>query len=359
MDSANLEYREGSSDKVYTAEIVPVAAGFVVNFAYGRRGNTMTTGTKTAQPVDYAKAKKIFDALIDSKLGKGYVNKSTPTTVYATYGGDKRAQSGYKPQLLCMIEESDLEKYFLDPAFFMMEKMDGERRMAKKLGADIFGVNKKGEIVPLPTKIISEMQKLPDCVLDGEQVGDILFVFDCLESEGVDVRGKSAEERYTLAQGLCSPTNAGIQVVKAYATEAGKRKEFAAIKARKGEGVVFKLRNSPYKAGRPNSGGAHLKFKFVATATCAVKQQNATKRSVALELPDKNEGDWVFVGNVTIPPNYQVPAVGTLVEVRYLYAFPNGGSLFQAVYLGPRPDQSAADDISTLKLKQGTDEEDN
>jgi bifunctional non-homologous end joining protein LigD len=196
-------------------------------------------------------------------------------------------------------------------------------------------------------------------VLDGEQVGDILFVFDCLESEGVDVRGKSAEERYTLAQGLCSPTNAGIQVVKAYATEAGKRKEFAAIKARKGEGVVFKLRHSPYKAGRPNSGGAHLKFKFVATATCAVKQQNATKRSVALELPDKNEGDWVFVGNVTIPPNYQVPAVGTLVEVRYLYAFPNGGSLFQAVYLGPRPDQSAADDISTLKLKQGTDEEDN
>ena len=69
MDSANLEYREGSSDKVYTAEIVPVAAGFVVNFAYGRRGNTMTTGTKTAQPVDYAKAKKIFDALIDSKKG--------------------------------------------------------------------------------------------------------------------------------------------------------------------------------------------------------------------------------------------------------------------------------------------------
>jgi predicted DNA-binding WGR domain protein len=358
MDSANLEYREGSSDKVYTAEIVPVAAGFVVNFAYGRRGNTMTTGTKTAQAVDYAKAKKIFDALIDSKLGKGYVNKSTPTTVYATYGGDKRAQSGYKPQLLCMIEESDLEKYFLDPAFFMMEKMDGERRMAKKLGADIFGVNKKGEIVPLPTKIIFEMQKLPDCVLDGEQVGDILFVFDCLESEGVDVRGKSAEERYTLAQGLCSPTNAGIQVVKAYATTAGKRKEFAAIKARKGEGVVFKKRDSQYKSGRPNSGGPHLKFKFVATATCEVLSQNGFKRSVSLGM-EGDPGILMSVGNVTIPANFQIPAPGTLCEIRYLYAFPNGGSLYQPVYLGPRPDQTKADDISTLKLKQGTDEEDN
>ncbi|MEI7534065.1 MAG: DNA ligase, partial [Verrucomicrobiae bacterium] len=53
-----LYYREGSSDKVYQAAIEPAGNQFVVNFAYGRRGSTLTTGTKTSVPVDYAAAKK-------------------------------------------------------------------------------------------------------------------------------------------------------------------------------------------------------------------------------------------------------------------------------------------------------------
>jgi hypothetical protein len=41
-----LYYREGSSDKVYQVSIEPQGEGFVVNFAYGRRGSTMNTRTK-------------------------------------------------------------------------------------------------------------------------------------------------------------------------------------------------------------------------------------------------------------------------------------------------------------------------
>src|SRR6266478_745084 len=52
-----LYYREGSSDKVYQASIEPKGELFVVNFAYGRRGSTMNTGTKTSSPVDYETAK--------------------------------------------------------------------------------------------------------------------------------------------------------------------------------------------------------------------------------------------------------------------------------------------------------------
>jgi bifunctional non-homologous end joining protein LigD len=193
------------------------------------------------------------------------------------------------------------------------------------------------------------MKKLPDCVLDGEQVGDNPFAFDCLELEGQDIRPKSAEDRYSTAQGVCGPTTAGIQVVKAYVTEAGKRKEFAAIKARKGEGVVFKLRSSQYKAGRPNSGGPHIKFKFTASATCEVLAQNGAKRSVSLAM-EGAPGILVEVGNVTIPANFEVPKPQTLCEIRYLYFF-KGGSLYQPVYLGPRPDQSKADDVSSLKEK--------
>lgn len=47
-----LYYREGSSDKVYLAAIEPQDNGFLVTFAFGRRGSTLTTGSKTPRPVD-------------------------------------------------------------------------------------------------------------------------------------------------------------------------------------------------------------------------------------------------------------------------------------------------------------------
>jgi bifunctional non-homologous end joining protein LigD len=247
--------------------------------------------------------------------------------------------------------------YFKDPAYMMQEKMDGERRMAKKLGGDIFGINRKGEVVPLPEQIADEMRKLPDCVLDGEQVGEVLFGFDCLEREGEDLRSRTTEVRYFAAQDLGSATGAGMQIIRAFATESGKRKAFAEIQARKGEGVVFKLRDSVYVAGRPNSKGPQVKFKFTASATCAVLSQNGSKRSAVLGIRQGNSEQWVPIGNVTIPANFPIPPAGALVEVRYLYAYP-GGALYQPVYLGPRTDQTLPDDVSTLKFKQGTDDDD-
>src|ERR1017187_6620309 len=153
MDRISLWYCEGASDKVYCAEIVVTPEGCHVTFAYGRRGGTMNTGTKTSTPVPYAQAKKLFDTLVHAKIAKGYEPMGAPIKVFTSFGGDKRAPSGYKPQLLNAIEEADLEMYFKDPAYMMQEKMDGERRMAKKLGADIFGINRKGEVVALPEQV--------------------------------------------------------------------------------------------------------------------------------------------------------------------------------------------------------------
>ena len=116
MDRISLWYCEGASDKVYQAEIVPVSDGFQVNFAYGRRGSTMNTGTKTSKAVPYVQAKKVFDTLVNAKLAKGYEPMGAPIKVFTSFGSDKRAPSGYKPQLLNAIEEADLEMYFKDPA---------------------------------------------------------------------------------------------------------------------------------------------------------------------------------------------------------------------------------------------------
>jgi hypothetical protein len=55
-------------------------------------------------------------------------------------------------------------------------------------------------------------------------------------------------------------------------------------------------------------------------------------RSVEIALGGK------AIGNVTIPPNHDIPAIGQVVEIRYLYVTGIGGSLYQPVYLGQRDD---------------------
>ena len=48
MSLITLYYREGSSDKIYQVAIEEQNGGWVVHFAYGRRGSALTTGTKTS-----------------------------------------------------------------------------------------------------------------------------------------------------------------------------------------------------------------------------------------------------------------------------------------------------------------------
>ena len=93
-----------------------------------------------------------------------------------------------------------------------------------------------------------------------------------------------------------------------------------------------------------------VKFKFCAMLSAKVSSVTAGKRSVMLSLFDA--GNEIQVGKVTIPPNHDIPAVGTVVEVRYLYAY-RGGALFQTVYLGPRDDVDISECLtSQVKYKQ-------
>jgi len=80
------------------------------------------------------------------------------------------------------------------------------------------------------------------------------------------------------------------------------------------------------------------------------------QRSVELRLLGKD--GWQLAGNVTIPPNHQVPKLGQVVEVRYLYAFPESGSLYQPTYLGLRSDITVDECMrSQLKFKPTEAEE--
>ena len=81
------------------------------------------------------------------------------------------------------------------------------------------------------------------------------------------------------------------------------------------------------------------------------------KHSIDLELLP--EHGWQTAGNVTIPANQPLPQPADVVEVRYLYAFPESGVLFQPVCLGIRIDMTAAEcGTSQLKFKPSDTDED-
>jgi bifunctional non-homologous end joining protein LigD len=63
------------------------------------------------------------------------------------------------------------------------------------------------------------------------------------------------------------------------------------------------------------------------------------------------------VGHVTIPTNCTVPAVGAVVECRYLCAHKESNALYQPVYLGPRTDIEQQDCVLAQLKYKGTGEE--
>lgn len=339
--SASLYFKEGTSDKVYNATVEDVDGGYVVNFAYGRRGNSLTTGTKTTSPVSLDAATRIFDKLVKEKTGKGYQfvkdgGQSIPTVTPT----DTPTPS--KCVLLNAIDAETADRMLNGKDWSMQEKVDGVRFMLESKGGKLRGYNRRGAEVAVPNDVNDFLKDVEgDFTLDGELVGDVLHCFDLVDA------GKGFSERF---RELCAllPVKPGssVRVVSAADTRDDKRRLYNSVVEMKGEGVVFKRKDARYVIGRPSSGGDYLKFKFCETASCQVVNVN-DKRSVGIAL--KSDVGLVLAGNVTIPPNHEVPTVGSVIEVRYLYAF-EPATLYQPVYLGVRND-CEVDDVRSVKLK--------
>ena len=180
-----LYYREGSSDKVYQAAIEPAGNQFVVNIAYGRRGATLTTGTRTSSPVDYPAAKKIYTKLVSEKKSKGYTEGENGTP----YQHAEKQASGILPQLLNPVEEAEVELLLRDDSYCAQEKFDGKHLLIRKQDDDLEGINKKGFIVGLPQTVANELRSVPGSFIpDGESIGDDYHAFDLLEYNGENLR---------------------------------------------------------------------------------------------------------------------------------------------------------------------------
>ena len=146
----------------------------------------MNTGTKTKTPVDYDKAKTIYEKLVREKMAKGY-NEGPNGTPYQHTPKEDRVTS-ILPQLLNPIDEQEAKRLLKDPAWCAQEKLDGRRVLVRKYGAEIHGINRKGLLIGLPSPILVGAHKITsNFILDGECVGDVLYAFDLLEWDGEDL----------------------------------------------------------------------------------------------------------------------------------------------------------------------------
>ena len=351
-ESVHLRCKQGSSNKVYNAELVQTIDGWMVNYSFGPYGKPLRAGSKTRNPEDYDKAKKIYDTLVRSKTSKGY----SPEGEGVAFVGTEHAGrvTGYQPQLLNAVTLEDMiDLIKSEPDMWLVqEKFDGERRGLKVENGKVTGSNRKGLDIPLRKTIQDAVKKLveqgfEDFEIDCEDMGEWMAPFDMLRIEGIDLRDYEFGNRLMYLDDFNEKCKiAGVDHIfrKVLTVKIDNPDMVAGLaedyRRNKSEGLVFKLVDATYEAGRPNSGGTHLKLKFTNDITVRVAAQSDGKRSVAMEM--LHEGVWTGIGNVTIPPNQKIPDVGALVDINYLYAYP-GGSLYQPVFRGEREDYRAED----------------
>jgi len=370
MQTTTLYFAEGSADKQYGVAIIPVDGGFDVVATYGRRGGAMATDKKNkVGALNAAAATKLYDRVVREKAAKGYrpgpdataqalvsdVASIAPPVLSAAAAAD------VAPQLLTPLDEAAAARVVIDDAYWLQRKYDGKRVLLRANGGTVVAFNRKGLPCPIPQPVMDAAMELATLrllgsgdalasyVLDGELVGEVLWVFDLLSLNGVDTRKLPYSQRYEgLLAILVSLGNIALPIAPTARTRKEKLAMIEDLTASRAEGYVLKNWSHPYTAGRSNS---QFKRKFWAEASVLCAGQHEGKQSVAIALLDEN-GDPIPVGHVTLAPSDEIPPVGAVLSVRYLYVAHVGGSLYQAIYGGVRDDQDASDcSLSQLKYR--------
>lgn len=326
MKSMTLYFNDlavgGKSDKVYSAQIVKVNGGFVVDFQFGRRGGTMQTGSKTPDPVPLEEAESIFASLEREKRGKGYTDpkaqtapSQAPSAVPADAGRTK-----YPAELLEEVPTDAALRYIADGTYWMQIKYDGHRRqIEKRADGTLVGYNKLGNPASIPFEVAEELKQVPGpFFMDGELVGDSFVAFDIFAASRNYFTHYTYRERFDKLVSLLNHRDRNrnfVTVAETWRFTGEKRRGYDACIVQHCEGVVFKNTEAVYRGGESRQ---HFKAKFTKTASCKVIAVGVnSKANAAVALLDGSK--WVEVAHVSTIGKGKV-AVGDVVEVEFLFA---------------------------------------
>ncbi len=373
IKAVKLFFQEGTSDKVYHATIVEEDGLYTVKVEWGRRGAALATGAKAVR-VSLAQAEKAFDKVVREKTGKGYeaiTDTVAPAAVAPPVGqgsgskvaGSGRARLPQAAQLLNAVEEDAVERLLADPKLIAQQKLDGMRVLThvNEESSDalpppgrqplVVATNRQGQVLALDRRLRDAVaQAVPAAsIVDGEVVagadGPVYWLFDLLQESGEDLRPLGYRRRYDrLAELELAPP---LRLVPSAVGEPQKRALFAELEAQHAEGIVFKRDDAPYKPGRPASGGAQLKYKFIKSADVFLTENAGNAYQMAVHDGERvHLAGKVFAGTTSESRRQidELLAAGEtpVAEVRYLYAT-DDDILYQPVFAGLRDDKEPAD----------------
>lgn len=212
----------------------------------------------------------------------------------------------------------DSEKYFFEV------KWDGIRVLISKEGKKMTITSRSGRDITkqFPEITNPDLWRCNSCVIDGEIVvldgegrpqfsevisrlhskhtvkqNAVLYAFDCIEIDGVDITNQPIEKRREALQSLLQQT-ASLRYSDAF--DEGTQL-FEAIKQRQMEGIMAKKRGSKYHIG--NRTNDWLKLKVRQDAVCSILgyTEGSGDRSPyfgSLVLGKEKDGEWIYMGRV-------------------------------------------------------------
>lgn len=225
-----------------------------------------------------------------------------------------------KVQLLTVTDSPN--EFISDPQWCAQEKLNGERMIIEKRGITVRAFNRRGEERAIPAATLAlAMTSGKDWLIDGELIRDNFTAFDLIEEGWMIGRFMNLED--------VSP----FPVVRTSFYERAKRDLLEAIENEKGEGVVFKKLNEPYRDGRDVNA---VKFKFWNSESFVVAHVNIAAGTVALQRDGKECGKCQF------PFAGIWPKVGDVVEIRFQSRGKTGKCIHPSM-LGVRTDIQACE----------------
>ncbi|MEO0604269.1 MAG: hypothetical protein AAF211_22730, partial [Myxococcota bacterium] len=111
VEASRLVLRGETDERAYEIDLCEVGPDrFVVNFRYGPQGSVLREGSRTPVPVSESEARRVFERLVASRRGKGYVD----VDVDAGTGG-VASEPATDPALPPSSRDEVLRRYLDDP----------------------------------------------------------------------------------------------------------------------------------------------------------------------------------------------------------------------------------------------------
>lgn len=365
LKQCRMECVDGSHNKEYRLELHDRGAGTyeVIGF-WGKIGSSLSKGCKFSG--ELAGAEKEYAKIFREKTGKGYQvteiedDGQTGDTPLPAPAPQRQVIVRVAPMLCgAILEMSECEKYITDDNYVLEEKFNGERKhvikheqelsLAQKAGLE----SAKGVLPKIKDEFLSSPDNFTLDIEDQPLNQKYCVILDIITLNGKPVDKLTLEERGKILEDWYDKATFDKKIIRLRRQVRGTEAKRAFIQELidiGAEGFIIKNLHTQYVGG--DAGRKYqFKFKFQATASFIVQQQNGTKSSVFVYLLDGLRR--VQCGACTIPVNKKIPKDGAIIEIEYLYAERGSNKLVQAKYKGERSDVTSKEcQVSQLKYKQ-------